>query len=69
MMLLNSAAGVCAALTANWIVFHLRGAALLLYVCVAVTSGALCGLLGAQIVRRLVPVLAADLARKPGMEG
>lgn len=61
MMLCNSAAGACAALTANWIVFHLQGAALLLYVCVAATSGALCGLLGAQIVRRLKPVLGIQM--------
>lgn len=62
MMLLNSAASVCATLTANWIVFHLRGTALLLYVCVAASSGALCGLLGAQIVERLRPVLGVRLA-------
>lgn len=56
-MLLNGAAGVCASLTANWIVFRLRGAALFLYLCVAAASGALCGLLGAQAARRLEPVL------------
>lgn len=69
MMLLNSAAGVCAALTANWIVFHLRGAALPLYVCVAAASGALCGLLGARIVGRLRPVLGTELAGKAGNGG
>jgi len=66
MLLLNSAAGVCAALTANWIVFRLWGIALLLYVCVAATSGALCGLLGAQIVSRLSPVLGVRLAGEAG---
>lgn len=66
MMLLNSAAGVCAALAANWIVFRLRGTALLLYACVAATSGALCGLLGAQAVRRLKPVLGVRLSAGNG---
>jgi len=66
MMLLNSAAGACAALTANWIVFRLRGVALLLYICVAATSGALCGLLGAQIAGRLSPVLGIQLAGGTG---
>lgn len=59
MALMNAAAAVCAALTANWIVFRLWGAALVLYVCVAAVSGTLCGLLGAQAARRLAPVMAA----------
>lgn len=59
----NAAAAVCAALTANWIVFRLRGPALLLYVCVSAMSGTLCGLLGAAVARRLAPVVAACLPR------
>lgn len=57
MVLGNSLASVCAALTANWIVFHLWGVVLLLYVCVAACSGCVCGLLGAMIVKRVKPVL------------
>lgn len=64
MALMNAAAGVCASLTANWIVFQLRGVVLLLYVCVSATTGTLCGLLGASIVRRLSPVLGVKLAEK-----
>lgn len=55
-VLSNAIAAPCAALTANIIVFRLRGAALLLYLCVSVTSGAIFGLLGAEIVRRLTPI-------------
>lgn len=57
MALVNAAAAVCAALTANWIVFRLWGPALLLYVCVAAVSGTLCGLLGAAAAHRLAPVV------------
>ena len=59
MVLGNALASVCAALTANWIVFHLWGVVLLLYVCVAACSGVLCGFLGATIVKRIMPVLHA----------
>lgn len=69
MMLTNAAAAVTASLTANWIVFRLRGAVLLLYLCVSATSGALCGLLGAQIVERLMPVIGAGLAQGPAKQG
>lgn len=57
MMLGNSLASVCAALTANLIVFRLQGIVLLLYVCIAACSGILCGILGAMIVKRVRPVL------------
>lgn len=60
-MLINAAAGVCASLAANLIVFRLRGAALLLYLCVAATSGAVCGLPAAELVRRLGPVIGQGL--------
>lgn len=50
LVLTNCIASVCASLTANWIVFRLSGAPLLLYLSVAAFSGALCGLLGAKIV-------------------
>lgn len=64
MALMNAAAAVCASLTANWIVFRLRGVVLLLYIFVSATTGTLCGLLGASIVRRLKPVLGVHLAEK-----
>lgn len=53
--LINSCAGVVASLAACAIVFRLRGPVLLLYLCVSATSGALCGTLGAEIVRRMQP--------------
>ena len=60
-VLANAAAAPCAALTANFIVFHLRGVVLLLYLCVSATSGAVFGLVGAEIARRLTPILGAEL--------
>ena len=59
-VLANAIAAPCAALTANLIVFRLRGMVLLLYVCVSATSGAIFGLLGAEIVRRLTPIFGAE---------
>lgn len=50
LVIANAVASACASLTANLIVFRLRGAPLILYLCVASTSGALCGLLGGRIV-------------------
>ena len=50
-------ASVSAALSANCIVFHLRGPALWLYGAVASTSGGVCGLLGGPLVQRLKPVI------------
>lgn len=55
--LINSCAGVVASLTACAIVFRLQGPVLLLYLCVSATSGAVCGTLGAEIVRRMRPLL------------
>ena len=62
-VLANAVAAPCAALTANLIVFHLHGVVLLLYLCVSTTSGAIFGLAGAGIVRRLTPVFGAELQR------
>lgn len=42
-----------ASITANFIVFRLSGVVLLLYVSVALTSGAVCGVLGGELLRRL----------------
>ena len=60
-VLSNAIAAPCAALTANFIVFHLQGTALLLYLCVSATSGAIFGLLGAEIARRLTPIFGAEV--------
>lgn len=58
-VLANAAAAPCAALTANLIVFRLRGAALLLYLCVATLAGTVAGLLGAELARRLAPIFGS----------
>lgn len=60
MTLTNAAASVCAALTANAIVFRLWGAPLVLYACLAALSGALCGMLGAKAV----PLIARAISVK-----
>lgn len=60
-MVVNAAAGLSAALAANLIVFRLRGTVLLLYLCVAATSGAICGLPASELVRRLMPVIGRSL--------
>ena len=60
-VLANTAAAPCAALTANLIVFHLQGVVLLLYLCVAAASGAVFGLLGAELARRLAPIFGTEL--------
>lgn len=60
MLAANMLAGVIAAFTANCIVFRLRGIVLLLYLCVAATSGSICGLVGAQIVKRLTTVVKVE---------
>lgn len=65
-VLANTVAAPCAALTANFIVFRLQGAALLLYLCVSVTSGAIFGLLGAELVRRLVPIFGVEFQKTQG---
>ena len=58
-LLANMLSAASASLTANLIVFHLWGVALLLYITVALFSGALCGLLAYSLVGRLRPVLKA----------
>lgn len=51
--LANTLAGGTAGLTANLIVFRLRGPVLALYLLTALFCGGLCGLLGGQVARRL----------------
>ena len=57
MLLANALAGVSASLAANLIVFRLKGVVLLLYLSVACTFGAIFGLLGAGVTKRLLPVI------------
>ena len=65
-MLANSTAACCAALTADLIVFRLQGTALLLYLCVAIATGAVCGIPAAEIARRLNSVIIiSDTGRSP----
>lgn len=52
-VLANMLSAATASITANFIVFHLGGVVLLLYVSVALTSGAICGVLGGELIRRL----------------
>ncbi len=64
-MLANAAAACAAALTANWIVFQLHGIVLLLYLGVAVTTGAICGIPAAEIVRRLTGIIKISDRKSP----
>lgn len=57
LVLSGMAGSAAAALAANLIVFHLRGVPLALYVLVAATTGALCGLPACRIVRLVSPAL------------
>lgn len=52
MVFANALAAVMASVTANIIVFHLRGPILWLYLCVSAMSGTLYGFLGSAIVTR-----------------
>ncbi len=49
----NMLSAAAASIAANFIVFRLSGVAALLYVSVALTSGAICGLLGGELLGRL----------------
>lgn len=53
MILANAAGSVAAALTANFIVFRLRGAVLALYLLIGLISGGICGLLATVIYNRI----------------
>lgn len=56
----NAVASVIACLAANMIVFRLRGVVLLLYACVALSFGAICGALAGSIAQKLEPVFGKD---------
>ena len=55
-VLANMLSAAAASITANFIVFRLSGVVLLLYVSVALTSGAICGVLGSELLGRLQKV-------------
>lgn len=57
MMLANLLAAFAAALSANLIVFRLRGVLLALYLTVSMSSGTLCGLLAYRLYLRLKTVI------------
>lgn len=57
MVLANGLAAPGAALTANCIVFHLKGIPLALYLGVSASTGLLCGLLGSEVAGRLVSII------------
>lgn len=59
MLAANALAGMTASLAANLIVFRLRGVVLLLYLAVALTCGAVCGLLAGWVVRKLTVIRSA----------
>ena len=56
MVFANALAAVAASVTANLIVFHLRGPVLGLYLCVSGVSGSLYGFLAASVAARLYPM-------------
>ncbi len=60
MVIANALAGMSASLAANLIVFRLRGVVLLLYLSVACTCGAICGLVGANVTKRLLPIIGKE---------
>ena len=64
----NILGALCASLTANLIVFHLRGLVLLLYLCVSATSGAFFGMLGGLLVKKLRPALKYQSIRQKSAE-
>ena len=56
----NAVASVAACICANMIVFRLHGVVLLLYVSVAITSGAVCGVLAGSVAEKLDPIFGKD---------
>ena len=59
-VLANMLSAAAASITANLIVFRLSGVALLLYVSVALTSGAICGVLGGELLKRLSDIKPSE---------
>ena len=55
---------LAASLTANFLVFRLHSVPLLLYLCVACTTGAICGLVAIPLLERLCPLLNMPARQK-----
>jgi hypothetical protein len=55
---------LAASLTANLLVFRLHGVPLLLYLCVACTTGAICGVVAIPLLERLCPLINAPTRQK-----
>lgn len=64
----NMLASASASITANILVFHLGSVALLLYVSVALTSGAICGVLGHSLTQRLSPAVLTGIRKEKNYE-
>ena len=64
----NMTASAAACLTANFIVFRLRGIVLMLYLGVSLTSGAVCGVLAAYLAEKLKPMFTEDNCREKKMD-
>lgn len=60
-LIANMLASAAASLTANLIVFRLNGVVLLLYLSVACTSGAICGVLGGSLIGRLKSIIQTPI--------
>ena len=60
MVFSNGLAALTASVTANLLVFHLRGPVLWVYLGVSALSGSIYGIVGEMIVRRLEPVLKSS---------
>ena len=64
MVIANALAALMASVTANVLVFHLRGPVLGFYLCVSVTCGSIYGVLGSAIVARTAPVFGRNTDSK-----
>ena len=60
MVMTNAMAAFMASVTANVIVFHLKGPVLWLYLSVSATSGSIYGALGSMIAARLTPAMGRN---------
>lgn len=63
-VLANMLAAAAAGFTANMIVFRLRGIPMLLYIAVALTSGAVCGALASNLAKRLSPIIKFETQKR-----
>ena len=64
LVMANLCASVTASLVSNLIVFHLHGAVLILYLCVASITGAVCGLLAGVCAKKLEPLFGEKVRRE-----